>query len=49
VILPCQNLVFFAQEILPNLNYASSPSLNPFKSEGGQALDDDIGFYNISV
>jgi hypothetical protein len=28
--------VFFGQKILPNLTQASSPSLNPFKSEGGQ-------------
>jgi len=36
--LALQNLVFFGQEIIPNLNYASSPLLNPFKSEGGQDI-----------
>src|SRR4030067_3703838 len=40
VTLPFQKLVFFGNESLPNLNYASSPSLNPFKSEGGQGKED---------
>ena len=38
VIGPFQKLVSFGDEILLNLNYASSPSLNPSKSEGGQAV-----------
>ncbi len=38
VIGPFQTRAFFGDEILLNLNYASSPPLKPFKSEGGQAL-----------
>ncbi len=37
VILLSQNLIFSHQEILPNYEYPSPPSLNLFKSEGGQA------------
>lgn len=36
MILPSQNLIFSDQKILPNSEYASPPSLNPLKSEGGQ-------------
>jgi hypothetical protein len=43
VILPFRKLVFFGDEILPHLKYASSPLLNPFKSEGGQG-----GFYALT-
>jgi hypothetical protein len=39
VTLPIQKLLFFGDEILLKLSYASSPSLNPFKSEGGQVIE----------
>jgi hypothetical protein len=35
------------QEIPPNLNHASSLSLNPFKSEGGQGKDTYDFLYKI--
>jgi len=38
VILSLQKPFSFGYEILPNLNYASSPPFNPLKSEGGQVI-----------
>jgi len=46
VTLPIQKLLFLGDEILLNLSYASSPSINPSKSEGGQ---DFLNYHILSV